>query len=244
MNTLRDHADNYLGVRRALGFQLVGEARLLTGFVAFAEESEADIITTELAVAFTRLPSDGCADYLARRMRVVRLFAVYLHTIDSRTQIPPANLFPARNHRPTPYIYTETEIAVLMGAAGELTPALRAATTETLIGLLAATGLRISEAMALQCHDVDWRNGLLTVRDSKFGKSREVLLHPSTMKALGRYAEQTNMVRPRTGATSVFISTLGTPLTHSTIQPTFRYLRARTGLEQRSPRPRIHDLRH
>lgn len=244
MNTLRDHADEYLTIRRALGFKLVGEGRLLAGFVTFAEQSEASIVTTGLAVGFTRLATGGRADYLARRMRVVRSFAVYLHTIDPRTQIPPVDLFPARNHRPTPYIYADTDVAALMAAASGLTPALRAATTETLIGLLAATGLRISEAMALDRDDVDWSNGLLTVRNTKFGKSREVLLHPSTVKALERYADQRDLVRPGIPATSFFISTLGTPLAHTTIQPTFRHLLARTGLEHRSPRPRIHDLRH
>src|SRR5688572_19385117 len=122
--------------------------------------------------------------YRAQRMRAVRALARYLHGIDPATEIPPLELLPARRHRPAPHIYSDAEIAALMIAARALRPALRAGTMETLIGLLACTGLRDSEAFALDRPDIDRANGLLRIRDSKFGKSREVLIHDSTIVAL------------------------------------------------------------
>lgn len=246
MNGLRQCSEDYLGMRRALGYKLVGEARLLADFVAFAEKAGAAAITTELAVAWTTTATGAGPAYLARRMRVVRSFARYLQTLDPATEIPPGDLFPSRKHRPTPYLYSDAEVAALMAAARELAQPLRAATFETLIGLLAATGLRISEAMRLDRDDLDTANGLLIVRDSKFGKSREILLHPSTVKALTGYLEQRDRLSPCPSAPSLFVSMRGTRLLHETVQPTFRDLFRRVGLKPRSPscRPRIHSFRH
>lgn len=246
MNGLRQHSENYLAIRRALGYKLKGEGHLLAGFVAFAEEAGAPVLTTDLAVAWTRRATSGAPAYLARRMRVVRSFARYLHTLDPATEIPPLDLFPCRKYRPTPYLYSDAEVAALMAAARQLDPPLRAATFETLIGLLAATGLRISEAMRLDGGDLDRVNGLLTVRESKYGKSREVLLHPSTIKALTGYLEQRDRLSPVPSVPSLFVSTRGTRLLHETVQPTFRGLLRQAGLRARSPscRPRIHSFRH
>ncbi len=246
MNPLRQHCEEYLAVRRALGYKLVGEAQLLAGFVAFAEEAGAVVITTDLAVAWTRATMSRSAVYLARRMRAVRSFARYLHSLDPATEIPPVDLFPNRKYRPTPYLYSDAEVAALMTAAGELIQPLRAATFETLIGLLAATGMRISEAMRLDRDDLDCGHGLLIVRDSKFGKSREVLLHLSSVKALSRYAHERDRLSPCPSAPSFFVSMRGTRLLHATVQPTFRELFRRVGLKPRSPscRPRIHSFRH
>lgn len=246
MNGLRQHSENYLAIRRALGYKLVGEGHLLAGFVAFAEEAVTDVLTTDLAVAWTRRATSGSPAYLARRMRVVRSFARYLHTLDPATEIPPVDLFPCRKYRPTPYLYSDAEVAALMAAARQLAPPLRATTFETLIGLLAATGLRISEAMRLDRDDLDKVNGLLTVRYSKYGKSREILLHPSTVKALTGYLEQRDRLSPCPSAPSLFVSTRGTRLLHETVQPTFRGLLRQAGLKPRSPscRPRIHSFRH
>lgn len=246
MNGLRQRRDEYLAVRRALGYKLVGEAQLLAGFVAFAEQVGAVVVTTELAVAWTTATNSVSPVYLSRRMRAVRSFARYLRSLDPATEIPPVDLFPSRKHRPTPYLYSDAEVAALMGAARELSQPLRAATFETLIGLLAATGMRISEAMRLDRDDHDKANGLLIVRDSKFGKSREILLHPSTVKALTGYAEQRDRLSPCPSAPSLLVSMRGTRLLHETVQPTFRGLLRQAGLEPRSPscRPRIHSFRH
>lgn len=246
MNGLRQHSEDYLAVRRALGYKLVGEGQLLAGFVAFAEGAGAPVLTTDLAVTWTTKATRGSPDYLARRMRVVRSFARYLHTLDPATEIPPSDLFPCRKHRPTPYLYSDAQVAALMAVARELTPPLRATTFETLIGLLAATGLRISEAMRLDRDDLDRVNGLLTVRESKYGKSREILLHPSTVKALTGYLRRRDRLSPTPSAPSLFVSTRGTRLLHETVQPTFRGLLRQAGLKPRSPscRPRIHSFRH
>ena len=244
MNGLRQTSEEYLTVRRALGFKLVGEGRLLADYVTFAEGSGVSTLTTKLAVAFTRLATNGSPAYLARRMRVARAFARYLHTLDPKTEIPPNDLFPSRNYRPTPYIYADVETLALMAAARELAPPLRSATFETLIGLLAATGLRIGEALTLDRDDVDWSQGLLRVRNSKFNKSREVLLHPSTLQALKAYSEQRDRLSPCPSAASFFVSTRGTRLLHTAVYPTFRGLLRQVFAQETTCRRRVHGFRH
>jgi integrase/recombinase XerD len=246
MSALHRSLDHYLSIRRGLGFKLAGEGRLLADFVRFADQAGVHTLTVELALAWATLPPDGSPLWLARRLRAVRGFARYLQTLDPSTEIPPAELLPARSVRATPYLYSDAEIVALMAAARQLAPPLRAATFDTLIGLLAVTGLRIGEAMRLDRADVDWSNRLLTVRDSKYGKSREVLLHQTTIDALRSYSERRDRLCPRPQAPSFFISTRGTRLVHSTIYPTFRSLLRQAGLAQRSSscRPRVHDLRH
>lgn len=246
MNNLRHISEEYLELRRALGYKLVGEGGLLASFVAFAESAGVDTVTTPDAVAWTKLATTGSPAYLARRMRVVRSFARYLSSFDSRAQIPPSNLFPNRKYRPTPYIYSDAEVIALMTAAAELSPPLRSATSKTLIGLLAATGMRISEAMNLDDDDIDFHGGLLVVRDGKFGKSREVLLHVGTVEALTAYAGERDQLSRRRPNPSFFVSTRGSRLVHPTVYWTFRQLLRSAGFEQRSSsrQPRVHDLRH
>ena len=245
MSDLGRHSQDYLSVRRALGYKLVGEGRLLADFVTYAEEAGASTVTTDLAVGWTT-KATGSTAYLARRMRVARSFARYLHALDPAAEVPPADLFPAGKHRPVPYIYSDDDVAALMTTARTLRPPLRAATFETLIGLLAATGIRVSEAMALDVDDIDWADRALTVRNSKYGKSREVVLHPSTVDALRAYDRERDRLGPNRCTPSLFVSTRGTRLSHETVQPTFRQLLHQAGLEQRSAasQPRIHGLRH
>jgi integrase len=246
MSALSEHLDRYLALRRAVGFKLVTEGRALPDFVRFVEAAGESTITTETALRWTRQPSGCCYAYLAQRMRAVRGFARYLHALDPTTEIPPLDLLPARKHRPSPYIYSDDEIAALMNAARQLRPPLRAATSETLIGLLACTGMRIGEAFKLDRTDIDRAHQLLVIRDSKFGKSREVLLDPSTTSALAGYLEFRDRVRPTGDPRSVFISVRGTRLGHKTFNPTFHTVLRLAGLEPASPpaHPRAHDLRH
>lgn len=245
MNDLRRHSEDYLSLRRALGYKLVGEGRLLAGFITFCEQTGVSRLSTKMAVAWTT-DVPGSAAYLARRMRVARCFAGYLHALDPSTEVPPAELFPAGKHRPVPYIYGKVDVLSLMAAARTLKPSLRAVTFETLIGLLAATGMRISEAMALEHDDVDWNDALLTVRNSKYGKSRELLVHPSTLEALRGYSAERDRLCARRRAPSLFVSSRGTRLCHETVQPTFRQLVRQAGLERPSgsPQPRVHGFRH
>lgn len=246
MTSLHEHLDNYLTIRRALGFKLINEGRMLADFVAFVEAAGEHTITITTALLWARQPADGCHAYLALRMRAVRGFARYLHGLDPTVQVPPLDLLPARKHRPAPYIYTDREIAALMQAARGLRPRLRADTSGTLIGLLACTGIRIGEAFHLDRTDIDWSQQLLVIRDSKFGKSREVLVHTSTLRALAVYLDSRDRLRPDGDPHSVFISTRGTRLGHATFYPTFRAVLRLAGLEPPPPLrpPRAHDLRH
>jgi integrase/recombinase XerD len=206
----------------------------------------ASTITIELALRWATTPTGVGHAYLAQRMRAVRGFARYLHGIDPATEIPPLELLPARRHRPTPHIYSEAEIAALMTAAWTLRPALLAATMETLIGLLACTGLRVGEAFALDRADIDTDNPLLQIRDSKFGKSREVLIHNSTLAALDAYLERRDQLRPGGDRVCVFVSSWGARLNHNATQRAFDQIRRAAGVTGSSPGrwPRAHDLRH
>jgi integrase/recombinase XerD len=246
MTTLAHHIDNYMAIRRSLGFKLNSEHRLLNDFAAFMDGAGASTATIELALRWTTTPTGVGHAYLAQRMRAVRGFARYLHGIDPATEIPPLELLPARRHRPTPHIYSQAEIAALMTAARTLRPALRAATVETLVGLLACTGLRVSEAFALDRADIDTDNRLLRIRDSKFGKSREVLIHDSTLAALNAYLERRDQLRPGGDRVCVFVSSWGARLNHNATQRAFDQVRRAAGVTGSSPGrwPRAHDLRH
>jgi integrase len=246
MSALAEHVQNYLQIRRALGFKLVGEAQLLREFVAFADAARQLTVTTNLALEWARLPRSASPNYLSRRLRAVRGFARYLKALDPACEIPSLELLPASKYRPAPYLLGEEEVLALMAAARRLRPALRAATFETLIGLLACTGLRIGEAIGLDRDDVDLHGQLLIVRDSKFGKSREVLLHHSTVRALADYGQRRDRLCPTATQRSFFITTRGTRLCHPTIYAPFRTLLAQADVEHRSPtrRVHVHDLRH
>jgi integrase/recombinase XerD len=246
MSTLAEHVQNYLRLRRALGFKLVGEGMLLAEFVACAEQAGQSTITTEFALEWARRPHKGSRNYLSRRLRAVRSFARYLQALDPACEIPPLELLPASKYRPAPYLYRDEEIVALMTAAGALRPPLRAATFRTLIGLLACTGLRIGEALRLDRDDVDTTHGLLTVRDSKFGKSREVLLHPSTVAVLDEYGAIRDRLGLHPTQRSLFVTTRGTRIAHPTIYLPFRALLEQAGITHPVPgrHVRVHDLRH
>jgi integrase/recombinase XerD len=246
MSALAEHVQNYLQVRRALGFKLVGEGQLLREFVAFAHAAGQRTVTTRIALEWARLPRSGSPNYLSRRLRAVRGFARYLHALDPACEVPPLELLPASKYRPAPYLFSDREVLALMAAARRLRPPLRAATFETLIGLLACTGLRIGEAIRLDREDFDQTHRLLTVRDSKFGKSREVLLHESAVRALVDYGQRRDQLCPDAEEPSFFITTRGTGLAHPTVSAPFRALLKQAGVRHPSPerQVRIHDLRH
>jgi len=248
MNGLRQSLDDYLTVRRSLGYKLEDAARVLRSFVAFADQAGAGSITSELAVRWATQPVNRSSIWLVHRLSIVRGFASYLQTIDAATEIPPAELLSAAGYRPAPpYLYSEADIAALMAAARQLPSPLRAVTFETLIGLLAVTGIRIGEAMRLDRDDVDCTAGLLRVRSSKFGRSREVLCHDSTIEALRAYSGQRDQLCPHPiRSASFFVNSRGGRLIHSRVYPTFHALVDQVGLQQESTsrRPRIHDLRH
>ena len=246
MSGLAQRVEEYLAIRRCLGYKLVGEGQLLASFVAYADQAGAGAVTTDLAVAWARRPASTSDVYLARRLRAVRGFARWLKTLDPAIEVPPSDLLAYRKYRPTPLLYSDADVASLMAAARELSPPLRGATFETLIGLLAATGLRVGEAMRLDRSDVDWASSVLVVRDSKFAKSREVLVHQSTLEALRIYGRCRDRLCPAPAAPSLLVSTRGTRLLHPTVHGAFRQILRGAGLWQdsASSRPRIHGLRH
>jgi integrase len=246
MSPLRDALADYLRIRRALGYKLERAGKLLPQFLDYLERIGADTVTTERALAWATLPAAGSARWWAFRLSIVRGFAAYLQTLDPATEVPPKDLLAGRPPRATPYLYADEEIAALLATAGALRSSLRVATYRTLIGLLAVTGLRVGEAIRLDRGDLDLTHDLLVVRNSKFGKSREVPLHPSTMRAVRDYLRLRDRLQPAPSAPALFVSPAGTRLLYSNVHATFRQLRRRAGLQPRSAscRPRIHDLRH
>jgi len=246
MSGLRAELANYLAVRRALGFKLRRASLLLADFVGYLEANGTDTITTENAFAWASLPVNASSDWWGYRLSVVRAFARHLHAIDPVHDVPPTGLLPAKTHRATPYLYSDANIAALMAAARQLRSPLRAATFETLVGLLAVTGLRIGEALRLDRDDVELTFGVLRIRQTKFGKSREVPLHPSTVEALAAYALRRDELCPRPREQAFFVSTAGTRLLYCNAHLAWLDLvrRARLGPRSATCRPRPHDLRH
>jgi len=238
--------DEYLAVRRALGFKMDTQAGQLAGFVAFADQADVVTITTEVALAWAMLPPGASPGWQARRLHMVCGFARHLHGLDPRTEVPPADLLTGRNYRPTPYLYSADEVDRLRAAARELSPPLRAATLDTLIGLLSVTGLRIGEAIRLDRDDIDPTGRTLLVHDPKRGASRLLPLHPSTIDALGTYSRLRDRLCPQPSAPSMFVSTRGSRLAHTTIYTAFGEVLRHVGLEPPAVarRPRVHDFRH
>jgi integrase/recombinase XerD len=244
MSDLRGAVADYLAIRRALGFQLRGYDRLLGDLVDHLGRSGALTLTTELAVAWATKPAGAQPFRWKTRLSVTRGFARYLQTIDPAAQVPPSNLLAYRRARPAPYLYSAAEIHALLAATDTLRPTLRAATYRTLFGLLAVTGMRVSEAIALDRDDVDPRERRLAIRDAKRA-SRQLPLHASTADALHAYARRRDQLCPAPTAPSFFVSTAGTRLIYECVRETFIKLRGVAGLDRGSGRsPRIHDLRH
>jgi integrase/recombinase XerD len=248
MSELRKSLRGYLALRRALGFKLKTQGHLLHRFVDFADEQGASFITRDLALRWAMASPHGQRAQCGRRLHVVRMFAEYRVDADSRTEIPPRGLLPDSYRRRSPYVYSDDDIRKLMEAALQLHSrrGLRATTFATLFGLLAVTGLRIGECLALDHQDVDLVDGILHVRQAKFGKSRLVPVHPSACNALNRYDTLRRRIFPQSKDNRFFVSELGKGLSMEHFRRTFWKLARGTGLRgpvgQRGPR--IHDFRH
>jgi len=242
MTALRQALADYLAVRRVLGYRLVRTEKFLT----YVEQHGEDHLTTGTALAWATLPPDADRSWAAARLSVVRRFAAHLRGNDPATEVPPVDLLPGRTCRATPYLYSEQDIAALLTAAGTLHTPHRVTTYRTLIALLAVTGMRVGEAISLDRDDLDAVNGLLVIRNGKFGKSRELPLHSSTVTALGEYLCRGDRPHRSPNMLALFVSTAGTRLLYTNVQPTFRRLACKAGLKPRSAscRPRLHDMRH
>jgi len=252
MKSLQDHLSEYIAARRALGTGLREAARTLGQFIEFLGHKAAKFITVPLALEWSKQSKNVQPATWARRLSMVRQFARWLNVLEPRHEVPPPRLLNVRHRRNKPHIYSDTQIVQLMDAAAALRSSrrMKPLTLKTLIGLLAATGLRPGEAAALADRDVDLRAGILIIRDSKFGKSRQIPIHASTVVALEYYARQRDRFIPQRCSSAFFVSDAGTALDLRTVRRWFCKISAACGLRKplegkRCGRgPRLQDCRH
>jgi integrase/recombinase XerD len=248
MSDLQKHLEEYLSLRQALGYKLRPHRSSLRDFVDFATAKKATSISTQLALAWAMKPGSADPKWWASRLRMVHHFARFVRGRDHVSEVPPLKLLPYSHLRAKPYIYSEEEISRLIHAAQALPckKGIRGLTYSTLFALLWVTGLRISEALALDREDVDFSNRLLKIRNTKFGKSRLVPVHTSTGKALEHYAHSRNHVFPKAQSPAFFLTIFAKRPTCAVAQLTFRQLCLKTGIRKisRGKGPRIHDMRH
>jgi integrase/recombinase XerD len=250
MSTLREASQKYLELRRNLGFQLRGPRSALRSFVTFAEREGVSCITSDLALRWAKEPADAQPATWASRLRMVRRFAIWLSATDRRTEVPPAGLLPHRYRRQRPYIYSDAEINKLIQAAGQLPSprGLTGCTYSTIFGLLSVTGMRVNEALTLDRQDVDLEGGILTIRRTKFGKSRLVPVHESTRQALMNYARKRDQAFCRPSQAAFFLSERGIRVTEWAARYNFAKVSRAVGLRPPSRShghgPRLHDMRH
>jgi integrase len=242
---LNGDVDRYIALRRTLGYKLRKPARHLRAFAGYAALHRETHVRTATILAWVT-EAGRTQEARAERFRHLALFARFLHAEDPRHEVPARNPFAVRKTRPVPYIYTPDEIARILDAAGKLRHQrpnpLRRELYITMFGLIAATGLRASEAIALRIGDV-WPDGVLDIRETKFCKSRLVPMHPTVVEALGRYLKKRRRIAA--DGDNLFPSVRHRPLCPSTVNYTFRCLLRRANVAPgRKRQPRIHDLRH
>jgi integrase/recombinase XerD len=248
MSPLKQAVHDYLTLRRSLGFKLKKHSRFLEEFVAFLEGADASHITSHLALQWATEPQHIRQSEWAARLSVVRGFARYWSATDPTTEIPPEGLLPYRPLRAKPYLYSDDEIRQLLQAARNMpaTHSLQPWTYHCLLGLLAVTGLRISEALDLRCTDVDWLEGVLSIRNTKFGKSRLVPLHTSTLKILSEYGARRDRLFVDRKSPYFLCSRYDGRLDEGQVRRVFYVLSRQIGIRGASAShgPRLHDFRH
>ncbi|MCC7375681.1 MAG: tyrosine-type recombinase/integrase [Verrucomicrobiales bacterium] len=241
--TMLARVQAYLRHRRSLGYALRIEGQLLVKFARFADHrGHRGPPTKGLMLSWATQPSKGTRLYKARRLEIVRTFAKHHAAIEPSTEVPPRHVLGPAHRRTPPHIYTEEQIRTLMVRARRLSGGLRPKTYETLVGLIACTGLRISEALGLRVADIDFDEGVLTIRESKFRLTRLVPVHRSTVEALRHYNTRRLHLWPH--APHFLVSDRGAPLPRSTVYHTFRQLAGSIVPTSNRSTARIHDLRH
>ena len=247
MKSLRLRLDDYLRLRRQLGYKMEETGFLLRNFVRFAEQEGTSFISTKLALRWAAGPNITPAQS-GNRLGMVRRFAEYVSAHDTRTEIPAQKLLPYHFLRRDPYHYSDENVLNLIGAAQQIAPSnkIKGPTLGTLIGLLAVTGMRVGEVLALDCQDVDFKREILTVRVAKGNKSRQIPLHSSTLVALQRYASLRDSLYPQRASPSFFTWEGGGRLIYDSVNRWFLLVACQLGLRKPGERrgPRVHDLRH
>lgn len=248
MNALAAGVADYLATRRALGFKLEHTERFLRQFVDYLGRVDAETITVDAVMTWACTPADADPYWWALKLTAVRGFARWWSVFDPATEIPGPEVLPVSKlgRRADPYPYSDDDIAALMAAARSMPSPFRAATYETLIGLLAVTGMRVGEAINLDRTDLDTAQATLTVRGTKFGKTRLIPITPCTVDALTCYDEVRTLHVPRPGTRALFVSANDTRLLYQNVHHAWLGLCRIAGLEPFSKRcrPRPHDLRH
>ena len=242
-----EQVQEYLNFKRSCGYQLEVPGKELMLFARYAVlTGHKGLLTTELTVRWAKLPQDADPRYWATRYDIVRRFAEYRFLFDPATEIPPKGLLGPSKRRLSPHIYSDEEITALLQAASQLTPTdgLHPWTYVTLFGLLVSTGLRISEALNLSRKDTDLNTGVLTIKETKFRKSRLVPAHASTLHVLRHYSKLRDSYHPGTRSKTFFLSEKGTPLNYRGVLYVFLKLRRKLGWQEADKKPRIHDFRH
>jgi len=244
MSELASALQEYLALRRALCYKLERTGQILSDFVDHLDAVAITHVSIEVAVAWAVQTPNPESSWRAGRLSAVRGFARYLNALDPRHQVPPSGLIPHRGRRPNPYVFSEADIDALIAATRTIRSWFRAITMEALIGLLAVSGLRVGEAVRLRRDDVDFDTGVLRVRDTKGGKSRDVPLHATTLDALVAYCSQRDGFFPT--AETLFVSTTGTRLSTGGLGQLFAEVAGEAGLHPApgGGRPRLGGLRH
>lgn len=246
MSALGSALEEYLALRRSLGYKLERAGEVLAGFVAHLDAVDAEHVTIDAALEWAMRAANTDSSWRAQRLGMVRCFARYLHAIDPTHEIPPPHLLPRAGRRAQPFLLTEADIAALMAGAGSMRSPLRALTTETVIGLLAVTGLRVGEVIRLDRDDIDFERELLIVRSTKLGRTRHVPLHATAIDVLRTYLRRRDELLSRPASTALFISTTGTRLRSGNLRAAFVEVLSRADLPSREARHgcRLGNLRH
>jgi integrase len=246
VSSLDGKLEEYLAVRRAMGFKMERHQKLLAQFAGFLAGNGETAVTIENALAWATLPAAARPRWHALRLSAVRGFAAWLNAADPAHQVPPRRLIPDGSRAVVPYLYSDEQVAALAREAGRLSGRLRAATFQTLVRLLAVTGMRVGEAIRLDRTDYDAAAGTLTVRDTKFGKSRHIPLHPTAVAGLDTYLRLCGELVRAPQAPALLLTARGCRLRYERVWTIFHDLTVDAGVRPRTPacRPRIHDLRH
>jgi len=241
--TLSVLAEQYLALRRRLGFEMDKPGFLVRRFAEHCDLAGITRVTNQAVLAWIDLAQPVAPSYRWLRLNAARGFAIYLHTLDPAHQVPPADLVPCRQNRPEPCIMTSEAIQTLMETAGHLRPQLHAATLQTLIGLIAATGMRTCEAVRADDGEIDPAEAAMTLH-GKNRRDRRIPLHPTTLDALADYRQLRDRLIPGYAGPSLLVNTRGHRLNPDQVRTHFTHLVDKAGLGDLTPRPTLRALRH